>query len=52
VVAVVCSAGVHAGAFGRCEQAGPTSGTPQQAETCQDSQGGSYSPGAVLEIGG
>jgi thiol-disulfide isomerase/thioredoxin len=52
VVAFVCSAVVHAGEFGRCEQVAGTSGTPKEAETCQDSQGGSYSLGAVVQIGG
>ena len=42
----------HSGQFARCEQVDGTSPNREPASVCTDSQGGSYSPGAEVEIGG
>jgi thiol-disulfide isomerase/thioredoxin len=42
---------LHGGQFARCDQVGGTNAKPE-ADVCTDSQGGTYSPGAELDIGG
>jgi thiol-disulfide isomerase/thioredoxin len=43
---------LHGGQLARCDQVGGTNSKPEPAGVCTDSQGGTYSPGAQLEIGG
>lgn len=43
---------LHSGQFARCEQVDGTSPEREPASVCTDSQGGSYSPAAEVQIGG
>src|SRR5262245_18968726 len=49
--AFVWSASLHAGGVAPCEQQADNGSRPK-TDTCRDSQGGEYSPGSVVEVGG
>jgi len=51
VGALVWSASLHAGGLAPCEQEADNRTGPKTG-ICQDSQGGTYSPGSVVEVGG
>ena len=43
---------LHGGQLARSGQVGGSNPQPERADVCTDSQGGTYSPGAEVEVGG